>query len=95
MREECKKFIELLMNLSRLSFKENETEKLCEDIEKIQMLLKQVSSIGKYDVKPLYNVWDGLLEPPYYIEIPKVRLDEMIPEDRLLDKKVKIPWRRE
>ncbi|AFZ71254.1 Asp-tRNAAsn/Glu-tRNAGln amidotransferase C subunit [Caldisphaera lagunensis DSM 15908] len=87
--------INKLIELSRLNFTEEEIEKLCQDIEKIRSVLNQVSVLSKLDVKPLYNVWDNILNPPAKIGIEKIDIHELITNERSIDRKVKIPWRGE
>ncbi len=87
--------INKLIELSRLNFSEEEIERLCQDINKIRVLLNQVSTLSKLNIKPLYNVWDNILIPPVKIGIEKIDIYDLISNDRIYQKKVKIPWRGE
>ncbi|MGC8573351.1 MAG: hypothetical protein C0171_03885 [Caldisphaera sp.] len=96
MSKKCDKdIINELLDLSRINFTEEELEKLCKDIDEIRSLLNQVSSLGSLNVKPLYNVWDSELNPPYSVNIEKVNIYDLIPNERVAQNKIKIPWRGE
>lgn len=96
MSKKCEEvLINKLLDLSRLNFTEEELEKLCNDINEIRSLLNKVSSISSLDVKPLYNVWDGILDPPSHVGIEKIDIDNLIPNERIIQNKIKIPWKGE
>ncbi|MCE4608477.1 MAG: hypothetical protein F7B61_05930, partial [Caldisphaeraceae archaeon] len=87
------KLIEILAGLSRLEFSDEERNRICEDLSKIQEFLKEVSKLSGLSVKPLYNVWDGYLEPREFAKIEEVNIEELAGLERIAGGKIKIKWR--
>ncbi|ADL18872.1 hypothetical protein ASAC_0465 [Acidilobus saccharovorans 345-15] len=90
-REELEELLRLL-RLSRLSFEEDELQQLCVDVSNIRSLLSRVSKYRDFRVEPLYNVWDETLSPPQQVAERRITIT-WLPEDRLKDGMVRVPWR--
>ncbi len=60
----------------------------------MRRLLSAVTELRALDVKPLYNVWDELLDPPDRVsqEDRSVGLT-WLPQGRLHGGRVRVPWR--
>ncbi|MEB2793402.1 MAG: hypothetical protein G5Z42_04270 [Caldisphaeraceae archaeon] len=95
MADNCRnsKLIKILADLSRLEFSNEERNRICEDLSKIQEFLKEVSKLSSLSVKPLYNVWDGYLEPREFAKTEEVSIEELAGLERIAGDKVKIKWR--
>ncbi|MGC9210513.1 MAG: hypothetical protein ACP5FT_04545 [Acidilobus sp.] len=84
----------LLARLARLSFTDQELERICLEVRSIRVMLSRVKKFRDLNVRPLYNVWDEELSPPDRVEETDrtVKLS-WLDKDRIQEGKVRVPWR--
>jgi aspartyl-tRNA(Asn)/glutamyl-tRNA(Gln) amidotransferase subunit C len=77
-----------------LSFSDEELLRLCVEVRSVRQLLSRVSKFKDASIQPLYNVWDETLDPPHRVDEGDRGISlSWLPEDRVSEGRVRVPWR--
>ena len=81
-----------LLRLARLDVERDEFLQLCVRVKKARSLISQVKAYNSVNVRPLYYVWDQLLDPPEFIAKDAADVSSLT-RGRTKEGFVVVPWR--